>query len=241
MRTASDEPRPRFRGDYEGDRAAFLMRRRIVRTLRTSVLTALVTMLVLLGLRFLVLVLEAYTMVSNERSADDELVLLCRDGAAQSSVHMRHACMEAEVDRASPAFVRAVTRGAYNLGAELGSMAAYPLQSSAMTGVMVMSVLPWIGTIRSLFVGGGDRHRNRAGDAEHTVFILHNGDRADVGDSLRRRIGGGGSGSIRVSSPTRSSPRLLELGSESGNAAELGAGSAWEDLDLGSAWDRKRR
>ena len=108
---------------YEEERASYLLRARCARALRRSITVALVSVGLLFGMRFLILVLEAYTMISGERGADDDLVKLCRDGAARSSVHMRRACMGAEVDRASPVIVRfsahAAARAARRAAAEL--------------------------------------------------------------------------------------------------------------------------
>ena len=204
---------------YEEERASYLLRARCARALRRSITVALVSVGLLFGMRFLILVLEAYTMISGERGADDDLVKLCRDGAARSSVHMRRACMGAEVDRASPVIVRAFTRGAYNLGSEVASMAAYPLQSTAMTSVLVMSVLPWVGTLRALFLGSGGRHGGTS-EPEHTVVILHNGDRPDALGPRARTVG---------------TPRLMEACIDE---EETGR-EDWDDVDL--QWDRKHK
>lgn len=165
--------------NYDRERAFQLHWQRIMRLTRQSVLVAAATVVFLFSLRFVILVLEAYTMISNERRSDDDLVELCTSGKAQGSAHMRQACMNATVDRASPAIARALTNGAYNLVAEIAAMAAFPLQSSAMTGVVVMSVLPWLSAIKSFFTPS---RLQQTGDHEHRVFILHNGDRADPED-----------------------------------------------------------
>ena len=137
-------------------------------------------MFVLLLLRFFVLVAEARAMILSERSADDELVHLCALGTARESAHMRAACMQATVDRASPAMARALTRGAYAFASELYMLLSEPFKACSLLGAVgALSMLPWIGTLWQVCtIGalGGDGREGGSHDRDHTVVILRNGE-----------------------------------------------------------------
>lgn len=131
-------------------------------------------------------------MVMTERAADDSLLHLCDTGQAQESPHMRQACMQAVIDRASPACMRSITRGSYMFINEMGHVIAVPFNSVGLMGVVcVFGLLPWIGLVRSAFIRSAQTATQLLHEhpPEHTVVIL-NGDRSDgFGEqSVRRRI-----------------------------------------------------
>lgn len=138
----------------------------------------------LLLLRFAVLVSEAHAMVVGERASDDELIDLCRSGAARQSSHMRSACMQATVDRASPAVVRALTRGAYAFVHEVYALVCEPFRAMSLVGVVgALSVVPWIGSLRGMLGMAEASYSSSTrdgGTTDPTVVILHNG-RAPIG------------------------------------------------------------
>ena len=166
-------------------------RGRFVTAALSSTRLIVISSVVLLLLRLAVLVAEAHAMVVGERTADDELIHLCRSGQARESPHMRTACMQATIDRASPAVIRAVTRGAYLFLNELYTLVSVPFRAIGVaSAVALMGVLPWINAVRGFFSGTShDVHREMA-QPEHTVVILQNGDRADAltNASTHRRI-----------------------------------------------------
>jgi len=130
-------------------------------------------------LRFMVLVAEAHAMIVTERSSDDELIHLCTSGAARESAHMRAACLKATVDRASPALARALTRGGHAFASELYVLFSEPFKACSLLGAVgVLSVLPWVSTLWTLFVAGNATGVApiRGSDGDHTVVILRNGE-----------------------------------------------------------------
>ena len=60
--------------------------------------------------RVAVLVLESLAVVNDERLQDQELIALCRQGAARGSAKMRSACLQAQADAASPIILKTITR-----------------------------------------------------------------------------------------------------------------------------------
>lgn len=60
--------------------------------------------------RISVLILESLAVVNDERQQDQELIALCRQGAARGSAKMRSACLQAQADAASPIILKTITR-----------------------------------------------------------------------------------------------------------------------------------
>ena len=60
--------------------------------------------------RITVLILENLAIVADERLQDQELIALCKQGAARGSSKMRAACLQAQADSASPIVLKTVTR-----------------------------------------------------------------------------------------------------------------------------------
>jgi hypothetical protein len=178
--------------------------------MRSSVGVVLRCVIGLLLLRFMVLVMEARAMIVTERSSDDELMHLCTSGAARESAHMRAACMKATVDRASPALARALTRGAYAFASELCAIFSEPFKACSLLGAVgVLSVLPWVGTLWTVLIAGNaaelarGRGAGGAGDGEHTVVILRNGE-------MPWDPAGGRHASLRFRSPTEDALKRRE-------------------------------
>jgi len=130
-------------------------------------------------MRFIVIVSESHAVISSERSSEDGLLDLCASGAARESAHMRSACMHATSDRAAPAFVRALTRGAYTFVRELYMLLSVPFHTLSFMSVFgLISVLPSLGLIRGIFARNVDLSEGRDPYAsEHTIVVL-NGERS---------------------------------------------------------------
>jgi len=63
---------------------------------------ALIVISLLSFVRFAVLLIESWTIVSHERQSDLQLLQLCKDGAAAESEKFRLLCLKARADQASP-------------------------------------------------------------------------------------------------------------------------------------------
>ena len=109
------------------------------------------TVLVGVALRMMVLVSEAYAMISSSRLSNEKLLELCNGGVAGGSPHMRTACLQARIEQASPAVVRALNSAMYAFINELYNLALQPLQALGVAGLISFcSALPWIGTLRTI-------------------------------------------------------------------------------------------
>ena len=134
------------------------------------------SLVVLVVLRIVVLVSEAYAVVVNEREAEDELVRLCEQGKAGRSAHMRQACMGVAVDRAGFAIVRALHKGIYAFVRDAYAFLSSPFRAGAWMSVMgLMGVLPWLGPLKAMC---SPTPVAVAPPPEQRVIVLHNGDRA---------------------------------------------------------------
>ena len=60
--------------------------------------------------RLTVLILENLAIVADERLQDQELIALCKQGAARGSSKMRAACLQAQADSASPIILKTISR-----------------------------------------------------------------------------------------------------------------------------------
>ena len=60
--------------------------------------------------RLAVLILENLAIVADERLQDQELISLCKQGAARGSSKMRAACLQAQADSASPIILKTISR-----------------------------------------------------------------------------------------------------------------------------------
>ena len=184
-------------------RRKYTKRRRTVSAFTLYVRILCGTVAVLIFLRLIVLTTEAYAMVASARSSNEDLLRLCGEGIATSSPHMRAACMQARVEHASPAFVRALTSATYSFGGEVYNIALAPLHAISLAGLLsIISALPWLGTLRNAFGWGGlsaasqgfrSNHSTTTSPMqipEHAVYVLHNGERSlgpSVGGFVQRK------------------------------------------------------
>ena len=60
--------------------------------------------------RFSVLFVESYSVVSSERAADQDLLKLCSSGAAADSAKFRSLCLAARAESAAPLLFKALLR-----------------------------------------------------------------------------------------------------------------------------------
>lgn len=67
-----------------------------------------------LGTRGSILLFEAFSEVSNERSLDQDLIKACEDRIADSSPKMRTACIQARSEQAAPLVLKALVRACCN-------------------------------------------------------------------------------------------------------------------------------
>lgn len=167
--------------EAEEEHAAAKRRAKRARRWGTLVLTAMLvsgTAVCLMGMRLIVLIVEAYTLISTERTAEDGFVQMCEQGSNRESVHMRQACMRATVDRASPILFGALTRGTYAFLRELYALVSLPFQAAGLVGVVsLLGVLPWLDAARRFIFPSGQTTPTPSAP-EHTVFVLNTSDRA---------------------------------------------------------------
>lgn len=60
--------------------------------------------------RILVLLIESYVQVRNERQEDEDLILACASGVASQSADFRALCLKKRAERSSPVVLKAVLR-----------------------------------------------------------------------------------------------------------------------------------
>ena len=123
------------------------------------------------------------------------------DANANNSPHMRTACMQARVEHASPALLRAFTSATYAFGGQIYDMAFAPLHAIGFAGMLsLIGALPWLTTIRNAFgwIAPATKRMQSFTSAsqdinetntfpEHTVYVLKNGERATQNRRLSQR------------------------------------------------------
>jgi hypothetical protein len=90
--------------------------------------------------------LEAWTIVHQERADDAMLIELCREGRARDSPRMRHACLEAHAANASPVLFKVVVHAANVMLADLATM------FSSWTSVALVAVFLFTGAPMTLLL-----------------------------------------------------------------------------------------
>ena len=125
-------------------------------------LTAYVGMVLMTigAIRTLILLFESWAVVREEREADEELIQLCKNGSARSSLKMRSACLQARADKASPVFLKALMVA---LGTAFGEFketvsSYYGLMTVCLfiLASLVLPMLPWLRALLSLTAQGQD-------------------------------------------------------------------------------------
>ena len=142
--------------------------------------------------RVAVLFLEATAVVQDERASDDELLQLCRNGAARGSTKMRSACLQAQSDRASPLLLKAVVRAVSTAWTEFYDAVSTWSGLAAVLGFvlisLVMPIVPWARAIASC-VNGIDEHvRDEDVESNHIVVVANGGADFVPKGLLRRRL-----------------------------------------------------
>ena len=116
---------------------------------------------------------------------------------------MRTACLQARIEQASPAVVRALNSAMYAFINELYNLALQPLQALGVAGLISFcSALPWIGTLRTILptlsslsglcgrtglsTHGSFKLEDIEDNSNQRVVVLHNGSRTMLGDSNQR-------------------------------------------------------
>lgn len=177
-------------------------RRKAVHALATYMRVLTITSMILVVLRMIVLTSEAYAMIASARSSNGDLLRLCEDGIATNSPHMRTACIQARVEHASPAILRALNSAAFAFCGELYQLAFAPLQALSLAGVLsLMSAVPWLSSLRTALGWGASASHalgeisgagyeiglgiNGSMSPEHTVYVLQAGDRDDADRTSR--------------------------------------------------------
>lgn len=109
---------------------------------RTTILGVLSGALsVLTTTRVLVALCEAVSHVRDERSADAELLVLCRDGIGSTSSKLRDACLKARADAASPMLLKALVFAASKAVDDVRECITSPASLLCMVGVVLSALL----------------------------------------------------------------------------------------------------
>tara|TARA_B100000575_G_scaffold181906_2_gene146073 strand:+ start:669 stop:1199 length:531 start_codon:yes stop_codon:yes gene_type:complete len=132
--------------------------------------------------RVAVLFLESLSVVREERTADYELLELCRSGSAKQSPKMRTACLQANAERASPvvlkAIVRAVSTTFHEFAASVNSPFGFATVALFVLSSLVLPIAPMIKAVSGAWRGSRvqDLHRDVDYDSDdledHTRHIV---------------------------------------------------------------------
>lgn len=90
--------------------------------------------------RVLVALCEAVSHVRDERSADAELLVLCRDGVGATSSKLRDACLRARADAASPILLKALVFAASKAVDDVRECITSPASLLCMVGVVLVTL-----------------------------------------------------------------------------------------------------
>ena len=131
-------------------------------------------------MRVFILFLEAYSVVSDERNADSELLNLCRrESSASSSSKFRNACLDAHADRASPVVLKAMLRAIFTAWVEFSSTVSTPFGfTTVLLFVLASFLLPVLPWLRMLLAAAGTTDE----DESARIVVLSN----DTEDELPR-------------------------------------------------------
>lgn len=101
--------------------------------------------------RFSVLFVESYSVVSSERAADQDLLKLCSSGAAADSAKFRSLCLAARAESAAPLLFKALLRSlktgvhdffeAFNSPTKIALLLLFCLSGLALPVVKALSTL----------------------------------------------------------------------------------------------------
>lgn len=167
--------------------------------------------------RVTVLFLESLSAVREERESDLELLRMCQDGAAQNSLKMRRACLQAQADRASPIILKALLHSFRTAFDDFSHAVSSPSKLAIVCLFAVSSVFLPISSILKLVAPaseGGDL------DACRHVVVFRNSEDAVQESGVRRLIG-----NVRNRVRKRKAlkehplPSLIEIGA--GDSAEF--------------------
>ena len=139
-------------------------------------------------LRVFILFLEAYSVVSDERNADNELLTLCRrESSASSSSKFRNACLDAHADRASPVVLKALLRAIYTAWTEFSSTVSTPFGfTTVLLFVLASFLLPVLPWLRMLLAAAGTETDD---DESGRIVVLSNGTEDELPrGNLRKRV-----------------------------------------------------
>ena len=102
--------------------------------------------------RVAVLFLESLSVVREERTADYDLLELCRAGSAKQSPKMRTACLQANAERASPVVLKAIVRAVSTTFREFAESVNSPFGFATVALFVVSSLVLPIGPILKVFL-----------------------------------------------------------------------------------------
>jgi len=124
----------------------------------------------LFALRLLHLIMEARSVILTERANEAEFMQDCRSGRAASSRFKRESCAQAIRENAGWALLRAVERGFFAFGKDVGALICSPFRAGAWLTIMsAMSLLPWLSVARSAFWPSVD---SSGASGAHRVVIV---------------------------------------------------------------------
>lgn len=151
-------------------------------------LTAYVGMVLMTigAIRTLILLFESWAMVREEREADEELIQLCKNGSARSSLKMRSACLQARADKASPVLLKALMVA---LGTAFGEFkesvsSYYGLMTVCLfiLASLVLPMLPWLRAVLSFWSVDEELDEDMESNRHHVVVV-------GGGSHARKRLG----------------------------------------------------
>lgn len=173
--------------------------------------------------RVSVLLLESLAAVRDERQQDLELIDLCQQGAARSSMKMRTACIQAQADRASPILLKAVLRAFSTAFDDFSDSVSTPGKLCVLLLFVVCSLFtPMHNWMRALLPEDAEGSR-------HVVVVADDASRVLMGprQRLKRVVG-----ALRY----RRNRALLDYGSD---VIERGESQAkMIDIDLSECHDK---
>lgn len=116
---------------------------------------------------------ESWALERGEREQDAELLQLCQEGRGRGSEKMRGACLAAASSRATPIFLKAVTRSISRAFSDFRDNLNSPLAVlSAILFVVSSMILPvssWLRLVVSAFGEEQDLHRDEDLEKRHVI------------------------------------------------------------------------
>ena len=185
--------------------------------------------------RTLVLFAETFSLVSAERSDNNDLLNLCKKGAASSSSHFRNACLQARAEQAAPIVLKVLMRSvrqqfidftnAFNTPSRILLLALFLISGLAVPIVKTMANLINVYLTPNLsgLHGLGHLHEDEEQNPISSVVVLGGG-RESVYNKLRML-------------PSRRRFRQQTISLTPPEEDEYGDSQEWRTVGIGHAED----